>query len=1163
MRRFRPRPPPARCGAIAALCAATVLAWSAVATASPVRSTAGQAPSAARPLVVAPAVLGRLRGATPLGPLMPSTALDMRVVLHPRDPAALAQFVAGVSTPGSPQYGRYLAPGQFSARFGPTPATVTAVRSWLRAAGLTPGPLTGDGLILPVRAAAGRVEHAFGTGLARVRLADGRMAFANTRDITVTGTMARAVQAVVGLDDVATARPQLVAHATGASSGTGSTSSPHVTSGPVPCAAATSTARSFSAYTADQLATAYGFGPLYAQTAGPAGTGQTVAIYELEPYSGSDITTFQACYGTSTAVSNVLVDGGAGTGTGSGEAALDIENVIGLSPGVAIKVYEAPNGPATALDNYSRIVDDDTARVISTSWGICEPESDPSVVSAESSLFQQAAAQGQTVLAASGDDGSEDCVNGSGVSTGVLSVDDPGSQPYVTSVGGTDLTAIGAPPSETVWNDPRFGSSGGGISTFWPMPSWQSASGVTGVPSAMSSGVPCHNPNGLCREVPDVSASADPLNGYVVYFSGQWGVDGGASAGPPLWAALLSIVNQGRGTPVGFVNPALYQKSGGGTLQLNDVVSGNNDFTGTNAGKYPATAGFDMATGLGTPVGCSLAEAFGVPGATCAGPGTVDPATSTVTAGSASAPADGTTAVTVTVTLLDPFGTPVTGKTVTLAQGSGRSSIGPAAGVVTDGSGQAQFQVSDTTAETVTYTAADTTDRVNLTASATVGFIRAVTVAAGGTATSAPPGTNPSAADPVVVSVISPNAGTVSFTPGPATGTVPGAHVEGFGMSITAPPASAAQPLTVIFQLAAGALPPGTGPGDVGAVRDGAPAAACSQPSAPGAAEAVPDPCLASSSENGGVITLTVLSSHASTWSFSDPLSVRLAGADREATAVAVSQASFPAGGAGGVVLARDDTYPDALAGAALAGSRNAPVLLTSPGGLDAGPAAELRRVLPAGHTVYLLGGTAALSDQVASQVGALGYEVTRLSGPDRYSTAVAVAAAVGSPSGALLTTGDNFPDALAAAAATGGGGRVVLLTHGSSMPAATGSYLSAHPGLEVFAVGGPAAGADTAATALVGADRYATAVAVARQFFSSPVTIGLATGVAFPDALAAGPRLAALGVPLLLTDPGALSAATSSYLTGSSHTIGRLEVYGGQAALPDPVVQQALALTG
>lgn len=1155
------------CGA--ALVVSTVAALPSGAAAAAEPGAAGSAPASGAhdPSVVAPAVLSRLRGATSLGPLASSTALDLRVVLQPRDPAALARFVAAVSTPGSPEYGRYLAPGQFASRFGPTAAAVATVRSWLRAAGLTPGPLSANGLLLPVRTDAARAEQAFGTGLDRVRLASGRVAFANTSGVTVAGAVAHDVQAVVGLDDVAVARPQLVAHAAGASAAAGSST----TSGPVPCSAATNTAKSLSAYTADQLATAYGFGPLYALSPSAPGAGQTVAIYELESYSASDIATFQACYGTSTSVTNVAVDGGTGTGTGSGEAALDIENVIGLSPGAAIKVYEAPNGPTTALDNYTRIIDDDTAQLISTSWGICEPQSDPSAVSAESSLFQQAAAQGQTVLAASGDNGSEDCGNASGGSTGVLSVDDPGSQPYVTSVGGTNLTSIGAPPGETVWNDPRFGASGGGISTFWPMPTWQSASAVTGLPSSLSSGAPCHNPNGLCREVPDVSASADPLHGYVVYFSGRWTVEGGASAGPPLWAALLSIVNQGRGTPVGFVNPALYQKSGSGALQLNDVVSGNNDFTGTNAGRYPATAGFDMATGLGTPVGCSLGQALGVPGATCAGPGTVDPATSTVTASPSTAPADGSTTVAITVTLLDPFGTPVTGKTVTLAQGSGHSSISPSPGAVTDSDGRALFQVSDATAEAVTYTAVDTTDHVTLTSSATVGFARAVTVDAGGTASSAPAGTAPSTANPVVASVVSPNAGTVTFTPGPATGSVPGARVAGFGMSITAPAATAVQPLTLTFQLAAAAFPPGTGPGDVGILQDGTPVAACSQSpggtgtgSQPaGTAQAVPDPCRFSASESGGVITVSVLSSHASLWSFSAPLSVRLAGADREATAVAVSQASFPAGGAGAVVLARDDTYPDALAGAALAGSRNAPVLLTSPAALDAGPDAELRRVLPAGGTVYLLGGTAALSDQVASRVVSDGYRVTRLSGADRYATAAAVAGVVGSPSGALLTTGDNFPDALAAAAATAGGGRVVLLTHGSTMPAATRSYLSAHPGVQVYAVGGPAAAADPTATAVVGADRYATAAAVARQFFSFPATVGLATGVAFPDALAAGPRLAALGVPLLLTDPGTLSSATSAYLGGSSHTIGRLEVYGGAAALSDSVVQQALALTG
>jgi hypothetical protein len=113
-----------------------------------------------------------------------------------------------------------------------------------------------------------------------------------------------------------------------------------------------------------------------------------------------------------------------------------------------------------------------------------------------------------------------------------------------------------------------------------------------------------------------------------------------------------------------------------------------------------------------------------------------------------------------------------------------------------------------------------------------------------------------------------------------------------------------------------------------------------------------------------------------------------------------------------------------------------------------------------------------------------------------------------------------------------------------------------------VFGIGGPAAAADPQATAVAGADRYATSVLVARQFFSAPATAGLATGANFPDALAAGPRLASIGGPLLLTDPSALSASVASYLAQTPRPA-RVEVYGGTAAVSDAVVQAAAQALG
>ena len=183
----------------------------------------------------------------------------------------------------------------------------------------------------------------------------------------------------------------------------------------MPCSKAVSDAPRDSAYTADQLASAYNFSSLYA--AGDEGAGVTIAIFELEPILRSDIAAYQACYRTTASVSYIRVDGGSGSGKGSGEAALDIEDVIGLAPKATIDVYQGPNSNAGVIAELTAIVDNDTAKVVTTSWGECEPEVSATMLHAEGTLFEQAAVQGQSVFAAAGDDGSSDCEDQTSTST--------------------------------------------------------------------------------------------------------------------------------------------------------------------------------------------------------------------------------------------------------------------------------------------------------------------------------------------------------------------------------------------------------------------------------------------------------------------------------------------------------------------------------------------------------------------------------------------------------------------------------------------------------------------------------------------------------------------------------------------------------------------------
>ncbi len=430
-----------------------------------------------------------------------------------------------------------------------------------------------------------------------------------------------------------------------------------------------------------------------------------------------------------------------------------------------------------------------------------------------------------------------------------------------------------------------------------------------------------------------------------------------------------------------------------------------------------------------------------------------------------------------------------------------------------------------------------------------------VTVPAGGSVSSDPAGATASASNPLIVGITSPTGGTVTIDKTPPNTSIAHYTVLGVGATITAPPATAADPLTLTFQVFDKQLPAGSGPADLTVFRDGAAVGACTGPGA------TPDPCVASATTSGGVTTIVIRSSHASTWDVEAASVGRVSGADRIATAVAVSQDSFPAGNAGAVVLARGDAYPDALVGGPLAAAKNAPLLLTEGSTLPAATATELKRVLPAGGTVYVLGGTSAVPATVASQLTGLGYSVVRYSGADRFATAVAVAKALGSPKTVLLATGTNFPDALAAGPAAAHVHGAILLTNGSLVPTETATYLAGPH--TTYAIGGPAAAAVPSATAIVGTDRYATAAAVATKFFPSSAVVGVATGAGFPDALAGGAQLALMGGPLLLSSQATVPTSTSSYLNTDHTVLTNVYVYGGTAVLGTSIVSQLTAAFG
>jgi subtilase family serine protease len=576
-----------------------------------------------------------------LGRTPESRPLHFDVVLSPRNPAILRALALGVATPGSGDFRKFLTVRQFAARFGRTAAEVNAADSSLRKAGLTPGAVSADGLVIPVAATVRTAAASLGTRFATYRLGTGRMAFANTAAPRLPRSVARVTAAVVGLSDVQTLTAQSspqpsralitarsrrpAAPAAGAAGG-----ARPAWKAARPCQAAVHKAAASNGWTFPQLAAAYSISGLYAR--GHLGAGTRVALFELDAWSPRDVAQFQRCYGTHVPVKAVGIDGGAGSGPGSGEAALDIDTIIGLAPQSSITVYDAPpsGGLKASVDEYTRIVDDDTAQVLSISYGICELGLPRSVANAENTLFEQAAAEGMSVFAASGDEGSEGCYARKRPSRTELSAEDPASQPFVTGVGGTTLSAIRPWPAERVWNNGTrsgSGAGGGGISRLWTMPAWQYGPGTH---NSLSSRQPCGARHGYCREVPDVSASADPRHPYVIRWAGKWQGIGGTSAATPLWAAMLADIDSSNwpANRAGFLNPVLYAAARQGSGDFHDITRGNNDYTGSHHGTYPATAHYDMASGLGTPIATGLAATLARAGSLIsytAGPGSAAP----------------------------------------------------------------------------------------------------------------------------------------------------------------------------------------------------------------------------------------------------------------------------------------------------------------------------------------------------------------------------------------------------------------------------------------------------------------------------------------------------------------------------------------------------------
>ena len=601
------------------------------ATATPVlRATPPVRPSALVPLTGTATPAPSLFGARVLGRRLPSSALHVEIYLRPGDGAGLRNLAEAVSAPGNPAYHHFLSVPQFTDRFGAPAASVAALDKYLEAQGLRVGPLAPDHLAQGVSGSVADLDRAFGTVLVRLRTAQGGTVVGSTVAPRLPARLVGGVSFVDGLEPWVDQVSNLVrfpprrADSDGGHAGPGHAGSGtrpgHAGSGTRPGHAGSGTRRgqarpeqanagcsgmADAGLTPAQLAAAYGFNGFYSR--GDEGQGETIGLIEYALPDTQAIAGYEACTGASLTIDYVPT--GAPPKQTNAEVAADVEVVAALAPKATVVVYES-NQAGTGLGPWQLAVSGTAAGglpdVISSSWDSCEPDTGlgSSYYQAEEALYQEAATQGQTVLVASGDNGSEGCVPETQSKS--LAVDDPASAPMVTAVGGTASDSPTGP--EYVWNSrgaspsnclgtgcSGSGASGGGASTVWPRPDYQ--------PASFPQAAVCNLGIEGCRELPDVSAlSGDP---YAQYCSaracggfGNWVGFGGTSLAAPSWGAAVLLSEPSCSTKVGFLNPLLYREP---TALTGAVTSGNNDLTGTNSDLYPAspTGGFSMAAGLG------------------------------------------------------------------------------------------------------------------------------------------------------------------------------------------------------------------------------------------------------------------------------------------------------------------------------------------------------------------------------------------------------------------------------------------------------------------------------------------------------------------------------------------------------------------------------------
>ena len=584
--------------------------------------------------------------------------------------ADLQSLIAAQQNPASPFYHKWLTPEQFGARFGVSDVDISKVKLWLEQQGFAVDAVARAKNRITFSGNAAQAETAFGAEL-HYYTVNGDKKFAPSTDLTLPGALASVVESVSNLSSF---RPR-----------------PRVKNrGPVraPKANFTSSQTGNHFLTPGDVAIIYDVKPAY--TAGLMGTGQSIAVVGQSAIAVADIENFQAAAGLAKKdPTQILVPSSGTSATSTGdesESDLDLEYAGGIAPGATLIFVYTGNSPnMNVFNSIQYAIDNNTAPIISTSYGDCETDFAASDYQMLEGIFKQGATQGQTIIGPSGDAGSTDCqgVNLTTAQQQALAVDYPASSAYVTGMGGSEFPAADVASTNTtfwasasgsdivasalsyipeqVWNDDDstngLSSGGGGISALTPRPTWQ-----TGVPGI---------PTGTFRLVPDISLTASPNNAGFLYCSSdttQTGVTGscangfrdtagtnltvagGTSFDVPMFAGMVAIINQKlNSSGQGVVNPTLYMLAANATTYasaFHDITAGSNaclsgpTFCSTaGAASYSAGVGYDLASGLGSIDFDKLLNAWpgSSGGGTTSGSFTLSATNVTVAAGSSGA----------------------------------------------------------------------------------------------------------------------------------------------------------------------------------------------------------------------------------------------------------------------------------------------------------------------------------------------------------------------------------------------------------------------------------------------------------------------------------------------------------------------------------------------